>query len=108
MQQRRAWVDFARRLQVQEQLHDLTSRIERINRERADAESRTAESFGLGGTPPVSHTDAEFESLVTKMKSKHGEPSLATMKNVEGAHRAPRTKASGEGNRYHDALRRAG
>ena len=108
MQPRRARVDLARRLQVQEQLHDLTSRIERINRERADAESRTAESFGLGGTPPVSHTDAEFENLVTKMKSKHGEPSLATLKNVEGAHRAPRARVSGEGNRHHAALRRAG
>jgi hypothetical protein len=93
--------------QVKEQLHDVMSRIEAIEQERVDQETRSARTFELSGTPPVSHTEDEFQSLINKMKAKHPEPSLKSLRNVEGAHRAPRADA-GRGNVYRAALKSAG
>jgi C-terminal processing protease CtpA/Prc/uncharacterized protein (UPF0335 family) len=79
---------------VKEELEELTSRIERIEQQRADQ-----------GPSKEDHADDEFQSLISKMKSKNLETRKVQM--VTGSHRAPRAEYSGQG-KYRSALRDAG
>ena len=67
------------KFQVHEQLRELTQHIDEIQKLRMSTsqETRAAESFGLGGTPPIAHSEDEFQSLVTKMQAKRAEPSTS-------------------------------
>ena len=79
---------------VKEELEELTSRIEKIEQQRAEQ-----------GPSKEEHSDDEFQSLIKKMKSKNLDTRKVQM--VTGSHRAPRAEYSGQG-KYRSALRDAG
>ena len=82
---------------VKEELNELTSRIEKIEQQRAEQ----------GPADKEGHSDDEFQSLVNKMQNKHPAPDVRKAQMVAGSHRAPRAEYSGQG-KYRAALRDAG
>ena len=95
---------------VQEQLHQLTSRIERLEAVRMGQASKTAASFELVGTPPVTHTDEEFESLRSKLESKMKAQNIAGyLRKREKVTRMEKLEQSfANGDKYRTALKDAG
>ena len=95
---------------VQEQLHQLTSRIERLEAVRMGQASKTAASFELVGTPPVTHTDEEFESLRSKLESKMKAQNIAGYLRKRGkVTRMEKLEQSfANGDKYRTALKDAG
>jgi uncharacterized protein (UPF0335 family) len=94
---------------VHEQLHQLTARIERLEAVHMGQASKTAASFELVGTPPVTHTDEEFESLRSKLESKMKAQNIADWKRRAKVSRMEKLEQSfANGDKYRTALKDAG
>ena len=94
---------------VHEQLHQLTARIKRLEAVRMGQASKTAASFELVGTPPVTHTDEEFESLRSKLESKMKAQNIADWKRRAKVSRMEKLEQSfAIGDKYRTALKDAG